>query len=150
MAPRSDALIPLSHDHHHVLSQARRLVGAAQIQDLGDRRRAADDFVNFYLGRVLRHVREEEELFLPPVAGADEGRELVIRAVLEHLELHGLVRSLKRQLVDGEAEPDQLLRLSELLTKHVRFEEQQLFPLIERTIPPDELEDLAVAGRRDV
>lgn len=37
-----------------------------------DRRRAADDYVSFYLGKGLRNLREEQELFLsalaPPVA----------------------------------------------------------------------------------
>lgn len=37
-----------------------------------------------------------------------------------------------------------------LLTSHVRFEEQELFPLIESLIPEDDLIDLATAARRDV
>jgi hypothetical protein len=32
----------------------------------------------------------------------------------------------------------------------VRFEEKELFPLVERLIPEEQLRDLATAGRRDV
>jgi hypothetical protein len=32
----------------------------------------------------------------------------------------------------------------------VRFEEQELFPLVERLVPEAELRELATVGRRDV
>ncbi|HVL51843.1 MAG TPA: hemerythrin domain-containing protein, partial [Actinomycetota bacterium] len=63
MARRHDALIPLSRDHHLALAQARRLENAAGVGDGAARTRMADDFINFYLGRLLRHFHEEEELF---------------------------------------------------------------------------------------
>jgi hemerythrin superfamily protein len=75
---------------------------------------------------------------------------LVVRAVSDHLRLHALVRNVKRQISKGEADQETLDRISRLLTEHVRFEEQELFPLVERLVPEDELRDLAIAGRRDV
>lgn len=51
MTKRHDALIPLTHDHHHTLAQARRLRDASA-GDSKVLRRAADDFVNFYFGRA--------------------------------------------------------------------------------------------------
>ena len=74
----------------------------------------------------------------------------MVRAVSDHLRLHALVRAMKRQLSDGEADPETLTRISQLLTEHVRFEEQQLFPLIEELVPEDHLWDLGTSGRRDV
>lgn len=56
----------------------------------------------------------------------------------------------KRQLSDGDADQQILDRISQLLTEHVRFEEQELFPLVEQLVPEDQLRDLATAGRRDV
>jgi hypothetical protein len=67
MTKRHESLIPLSHDHHHALAHARRLKAAASMIDMPERRRAADDFVNFYLGRLVRHFREGEELFFAPL-----------------------------------------------------------------------------------
>lgn len=73
-----------------------------------------------------------------------------MRAVSDHLRLHALVRSLKRQLSDGEADQELLTRISTLLSKHVRFEEKELFPLIEEMVTAEDLTDLATTGRRDV
>ena len=150
MATRHDALVPLTHDHHHALAQARRLKEAALMNDESDRRRATDDFINFYLGSLLRHFREEEELFFAPLVDHEDAHDLVMRALAEHLRVHARVRLLKRDLVDGKAGPTQLTELSKLLTAHVRFEERDVFPLVERLLSEDELTDLASSGRRDV
>jgi hemerythrin-like domain-containing protein len=150
MTKRHDSLIPLSHDHHHALAQARRLEVAASMTEVSERRRAADDFVNFYLGRLVRHFREEEELFFAPLVDNDEAGDKVMQAVAEHLRLHVLARTLRRQLVDGEADPETLSTLSTLLTNHVRWEERNLLPLVERLISQEELNEIATVGRRDV
>ena len=51
MPRRHEALIPLTHDHHHTLAQARRLQDASKLEAETERRSIANDFVNFYLGR---------------------------------------------------------------------------------------------------
>lgn len=150
MSRRHDALIPLTHDHHHALAQARRLLDVAKMDDETQRRNLANDFVNFYFGRAVRHFHEEEELFFAPLIDHDEARGLVLRAVGDHLRLHALVRSVKRQLSEGEADRDTLEQISKLLTEHVRFEEQDLFPLVERLVPEEDLKEMATVGRRDV
>ena len=150
MTRRHDSLIPLTHDHHHALAQARRLKDLGKIDDATQRRNVANDFVNFYFGRAVRHFHEEEELFFAPLIDHPEVRDLVVRAVSDHLRLHALVRTIKRQLSNGEAEAAVLDQISTLLTEHVRFEEQELFPLVERLIPEEILVDLVSAGRRDV
>ena len=150
MTRRHDSLLPLSHDHHHALAQARRLEAAASMTDVSERRRATDAFVNFYLGRLVRHFREEEELFFAPLVDNDETRDQVMKAVSEHLQMHALARTLMRQLVDSEADPDTLKTLSKLLTAHVRWEERDLLPLVEKSLSQEQLEEFATVGRRDV
>jgi hemerythrin-like domain-containing protein len=149
MARRHDSLVPLSHDHHHALAQARRLAAAASMSDESDRRQATDDFINFYLGSPLRHFREEEELFFAPLVDNEEAQALVMQALAEHLRVHARVRRLKGDLVDGKAEPIQMTELSTLLIAHVRFEERDVLPLVEQLLSEDELRDLATFGRRD-
>jgi hemerythrin superfamily protein len=85
-----------------------------------------------------------------PLIDDPQAGDLIVRAVADHLRLHALVRTVKRQLTDGEADQETLGQISRILTEHVRFEEKELFPLIERLIPEDQLQDLATAGRRDV
>jgi hemerythrin-like domain-containing protein len=150
MTRRHDALVPLTHDHHHTLAQARRLKDVGSLEREADRRNVANDFVNFYFGRAVRHFHEEEELFFAPLIDVSETRDLVVRAVSEHLRLHALVRTVKRQLSEGEADDALLKEISDLLTEHVRFEEKELFPLVERLVPEEDLMDLATVGRRDV
>jgi hemerythrin-like domain-containing protein len=150
MTSRHEALVPLTHDHHHALAQARRLKDVAGLESEADRRNAANDFVNFYFGRAVRHFHEEEELFFAPLVDDSEAGDLVLRAVTEHLRMHALVRTVKRQLSRGEADNDTLVRISELLTEHVRFEEKELFPMVERLVSDPELNELATVGRRDV
>ncbi len=150
MTRRHDSLIPLSHDHHHTLAQARRLEEGASFTDLNERRRAADDFVNFYLGRVLRHFHEEEELFFAPLVDHEEARDEVMKAVAEHLRIHARARGLRGGRGDGEADPETMGALSKLLTTHIRSEEKNVFPLVERLLTSEELSDLGTAGRRDV
>lgn len=150
MARRHETLIPLTHDHHHALAQARRLHDVSAGDDEIERRKVANDFVNFYFGRAVRHFHEEEELFFAPLIDEPTARDLVLRAVSDHLRLHALVRVVRRQLNVGEVDARLLEKISILLTDHVRFEEKELFPLIEQLVPEMQLQDLATAGRRDV
>jgi len=147
MARRHDALIPLSRDHHLALAQARRLENAAGVGDGAARTRMADDFINFYLGRLLRHFHEEEELFFAPLVDLEAAQDLVMRAVREHLQVHAAARELISQISRGESDPQTLVRLSKMLTAHVRFEEKELFPLVEEMVPEATLAELAGAGR---
>jgi hemerythrin-like domain-containing protein len=149
MTHRSEAMLPLTRDHHHALRQARQLRKGAESTDRAARLASADNYLNFYLGRALTHFREEEELFFPPAAALEEIRPLVSRAVMEHLSIHRLTGHLKRQLGTGEVAQELLAEISELLRLHVRFEEDELFPLIERLVPLDELVELAT-HRREV
>lgn len=150
MVRRHETLIPLTHDHHHALAWGRRLRDAEKLTDETERRTLANDFVNFYQGRAVRHFHEEEELFFAPLVDHPEARDLVLRAVGDHLRLHALVRTVKRLLSKGEIETATLVQISKLLSDHVRFEEQELFPLVERLIPEEDLTDLATTGRREV
>lgn len=150
MPRRHNALIPLTHDHHHALAQTRRLTEAGAQNDSNVLRRCADDFVNFYLGRARHHFHEEEELFFAPLVDHEVVGSLIARAVADHLRLHAMVRTLRRQLSTGELDGSGLSAIAELLEAHVRFEEQDLFPMIEDGLSESELLDLATAGRRYV
>lgn len=147
---RHEALIPLTHDHHHFLAHGRRMQEAAAGEQAA-RRRAADDFVSFYLGKGLRNMREEHELFLPAAFFADDQvRPLVMRAVSGHMELSHRTHQLQAELATGDITTGALEGLAEILEEHVRFEETELYPAIESAVPEEELRRLGSTGRRDV
>jgi hemerythrin-like domain-containing protein len=75
---------------------------------------------------------------------ADPPAELT-RVLLEHV--HGLVAQLRADLADGAPNAEQLRRLGETLQSHVRFEEKELFPLIETVVPQESLEAMIFQDR---
>lgn len=149
MTRRHEALIPLTHDHHHFLAHSRRMQEAVSGDD-AVRRKAADDFVSFYLGKALRNMREEQELFFPAAFANDRARPLILKAVEEHFDIHDRTHRLQEELFSGEVSPETLGRLAEVLTAHVRYEEGELFSAIEEAVPDEELVRLGTSGRRDV
>lgn len=133
---RSPALIPLSHDHHQALFVSKLLRDAPESDDGGTGALAA--FREFWSGDGEKHFRIEEEVLAPgaglpgPVAGEE-----LDRMREEHAQIRGLVKSLP-----DPADPEQLSELGRVLADHVRFEERELFPLIEQALSPEQLEHL--------
>lgn len=85
-------------------------------------------FVRFFRTVTVPHFREEEETLFPLVATADEARPLLVEALLDHQRLHALVAELE----SGKDVRPTMHELGQRLEAHIRLEERQLFPLIER------------------
>jgi mannose-6-phosphate isomerase-like protein (cupin superfamily) len=137
---RHPALVPLSHDHHHALVRARRLRRAAAGE--GDLPAAVAAFVRGFARESVLHFREEEEELFPLVlrhAPAASG--LLQELVGEHLRLHALAGRLAEGELDAAAEA------GELLERHVRREERELFPLAEERVPAAALAALGLDER---
>lgn len=142
---RHPALIPLSHDHHHALVEAHRLRRAA---DAPESAAVATAFLCFFADETVRHFREEEELLFPSILEFEEARELLVQALLEHQHLHALTARLQRLVMTGGEVDDVMRELGRLLEAHVRLEERELFPLIERLV--EDLPELQAARRDEV
>lgn len=139
--PRSPALVPLSHDHHHGLVAARRARRAAAAgEGIGE---AAAALAGYVEGPGREHFREEEELLLPLFGcHAADGSEPAARIAGEHAALRAAAARLRRS-----ASADDLDAAGRLLERHIRFEERELFPLIERVVPEQELAALRLPER---
>jgi hemerythrin-like domain-containing protein len=136
---RSEALTPLSHQHHEGLYVALQLKRARPDTAAGARRA----FLDFY-EREAAHFRTEEELLLPAFARhCDPNDPAIVRVLVEHVDL----RRRGQDLVAAGPAPDlaQLHELGERLESHIRHEERELFPRIEEALSSDELEELAAA-----
>jgi quercetin dioxygenase-like cupin family protein len=145
---RHVSLVPLSHDHHHALVEARRLGRAADGTD-AVRREAAADFVRFFSTETVRHFREEEEQLFPAFVGQQGADErLLVQALLEHQRIHALVRRLEHALAAERVDASAMRELAELLEAHVRLEERELFPLLEQVVPPEVLGELDLETAR--
>jgi hemerythrin-like domain-containing protein len=130
---RSDALSPLSRQHHQGLFAALKLKRA----DAATAAEARAAFVEFWEREGRDHFRVEEELLLPAYArhGAHD-HPAVVRVLVEHVDLR---RRGGDVAASDDPDPDELRELGERLERHIRHEERVLFPLIEEALPADEL-----------
>lgn len=144
---RDPALLPLTHDHHHALVQARRLRLAAAAEAQA-RLVAVQAFVAFFDADTVNHFREEEEQLLPlMVEAAGSVPPVVERVLREHAEIHASVLPLRRGLSGGTAAAEPMHEVARRLEEHIRLEEHDLFPLAERTVAKEALAGLHFAPR---
>lgn len=131
---RHSALVPLSRDHHHALVIAG-LLRRATTQTAPEAARA---FLAHWDAEEKLHFRLEEELLLPAYAAHGEpDHPAIVRTLLDHV----LIRRDAARL--ETTQPLELLHdLGARLAAHVRFEEHELFTLIETAVPEQELEAL--------
>ena len=125
---RSKQLTPLSHDHHEGLLFAWKIrQGVKNGTDINVIGKYAHWFRENHLEE---HFREEEQILAPHLPADNE---LVKQMFDEHREI--------RSIFDGEdiINENLLLALAQTVDDHIRFEERQLFPFAEKTIPEKEL-----------
>ena len=135
---RHEALIPLSHHHHHALYLALRLKRMGT-----DKSDLTEEEMKKEVERLWKldgnqHFRDEDEILLPAYAQyASLDHPDITEMLLEHVKL----RSYVKQILTAD---DNLIPLmneyGELLEKHVRREERIVFPMIEKALPEDELQ----------
>ncbi|MCB0870846.1 MAG: hemerythrin domain-containing protein [Solirubrobacterales bacterium] len=130
---RSEALKPLSREHHQALYTAKVV---RDQEGEGDSRQR---LLAFWREEAVVHFRIEEEVLLPGsgLKGPDQD-EGVARMLTDHLEL----RRMFGRIQTGEVSPDELVEFAERLVAHVRFEERDLFPRIESEMSEDQLRAL--------
>ena len=136
---RAEALQPLSRAHHAALIVAKGLREAVEVE--AGRRSMLD----FWEPAGREHFRIEEEVLLPRWAAAGPiERDVAMRFFEEHLDLRTRILAL----AEADVSLSDLHELGARLHDHVRFEERELFPLIEAALDESELSELgaAIAG----
>lgn len=119
--------------------QARRLRLASGSDVPEARLAAAEQYVAAFFTETTSHFRVEEEELFPLLVGQGGSSPLLEQVLGEHEELRGFAAALREEAGVGEASGETMARLADLLDSHVRREERELFPLIERTVPDAEL-----------
>jgi hemerythrin-like domain-containing protein len=143
---RHPSLHPLSQHHHFALIQAlemRRAAEAPAEKRAAAVERQADKFVAFWHRTGVVHFREEEEVLLPAYArhirlDQDAG---IMRLLADHAEIRAMVQDFEqRRAMKLPIEVEAMARLAGLLHDHVRFEENEVFPRIERVLGGENLD----------
>ncbi|MEJ6980346.1 hemerythrin domain-containing protein [Pedobacter sp. P351] len=128
---RNKNLIELSRDHHHGLLLGWKIKeGLKRNVSVGE----LANYVSHFAGEALiPHFEEEENQVLIYLDSDDEYRKRTIR---EHSEIRDLINNLP------ENDKDILLKLADLIEAHIRFEERELFPYIEKTLSVQQLDEM--------
>lgn len=144
MTRRHDSLIALTHDHHHALAELRRLRRAAN-GDVRERLRQATQFLESFDSRSTHHFRQEEEFIFPLLVDEPESETLLSRLLMEHVRIHALVAALRSEVQRGTPSAALIERLVSLFVHHIRLEEKELFPAIQRIVPGVVLDSVVVS-----
>lgn len=133
---REVALRPLSREHLVALMAAKNL------REAEDAKQGSEIYLTFWKEDGQRHFRIEDEVLIPFwAAHAEVDNEGVARMNDEHLKL----RSAVIRFAAEEVTLNEVHALGDLLHDHVRFEERELFPLIEKALDDDLLKLLEAA-----
>ena len=142
---RHPSLVLLSHDHHHGLALALRCRKQAlgQIKPMGAEgmRERAQEFLDFYRANLVAHFKAEEEVLFPlmreQVAGCGDMLDQLVRD-------HDQLRRAMPQLEAGTGLAKLIFDLGDLLERHIRKEERELFPLFEAHVDVVQAEQMSV------
>ena len=132
---RHPSLIPLSQDHHHGLALALRCRKQAlgQIKPMGLKglKERAQELRDFFADNLVVHFRAEEEVLFPQMrALVPESEAILEQLIRDHQQIRAAIPRL-----EGEAGLGKLVfDLGDLLERHIRKEERELFPLFEQHI----------------
>ena len=147
---RHPSLHPLSQHHHFALIRAlemRRAAEAPAEKRAAAVQRQAEKFVRFWHKTGQIHFREEEEVLLPAYARhtrLDRDAD-AMRVLADHAEIRAAAHDFEQRLAAKiPVEIEAMAHLAKLLHDHIRLEENELFPRIEKALSED---DLTAMGR---
>ena len=100
----------------------------------------AQEVCRFYTGGLAIHFRAEEEVLFPFMSATiTESRGIIDRL----LQDHETIRDAVSRLEAGTEVARTLFDLGDLLERHIRREERELFPLFERHVNETDAESVS-------
>ena len=96
----------------------------------GLRERSAE-VLQFFAGELAAHFRAEEEVLFPLMRSAVPQSVAIVERLLEE---HEQIAALVHRLESNQRLPQVLFDLGDLLERHIRCEERELFPLYEQHV----------------
>ena len=136
---RHPDLRDLSDDHHEALALARRCQRAGRPDPAIAPAALWHEVREAFADRIEHHFQIEDHHLLPALAAIGEMR-LAGRIRDDHAALRGLVRN-------ESAPPSGIAEFGSLLESHVRFEEREVFEVVQNRLPADSLRAIAAACR---
>lgn len=132
---RSKYILQLSKEHHFTLLFSWKI---RQGLKQGVETNRIKKYVAYFWERDMQtHFREEEEILFVPAEG-----DSVQKAIADHQEIKDLVNEALNSTTEEEAR-NKLATLANAVDEHVRYEERELFPHLEKVLTEVQLERIA-------
>ena len=141
---RSKYLETLSFEHHDGLVIALRIK-----KDLKNEVKPAHLFayvIDVYENGLQHHFHQEEVCFNKVMQNIAAAEKLMNRMETEHMQFAELVKEIQ---APGSNVLEQIRIFGELLNDHIRFEERELFPVIEQSLSSEQLEAISIYLHRE-
>jgi len=132
---RAEQLQGLSREHHDSLVMAKRMFEVVEKGNDDELLEAIKKVKDYYENELEVHFQHEERTIFAPIY--KEYKEHVVLAT-GLLKEHGAIRMLIPQLTLENAK-EGLTMFAEVLKKHTRTEERELFPIIEKLFTEEQL-----------
>ncbi len=129
---RSKELAPLSREHHEGLQFVWKIrQGLAN----GTSAETMSKFTNwFWRNHIKPHFYDEEKVL---TAALPAQNKLVKQMCDEHAQIRDMILCL-----DRDPDIDTLRMMADFLNNHIRFEERELFNYAEKTLTPEQLQNV--------
>ena len=137
MPKRHPSLVPLSREHHHGLLLAFRIKqGLPKTRKPNDSpQEQAADAVRFFKESLAPHFAAEADILFPVIRSMQPDAWLLLDTLLqEHADMQDLVERIDQLESDSSELPKLLLSFGDILERHIRCEERELFPLYEARV----------------
>lgn len=135
---RSVEIMPLSREHHFSLLFSWKILQGLKNNTTTER--MADYVAYFWENNLRLHFKQEEVALFCHFPDDD----LVKRALAEHQTMRQLIQSLgDNRSVETECRQE-LEDLAQLIKSHVRMEERELFPTLEKRLSGEALKQAGV------
>ena len=121
---RAPALQHLSREHHTALTLAKACERATQSREEGQINKACQRVIKVFSDELEPHFQIEEQSLLP-LLQSTENQPLAQRTLADHQQLRALLDGLRQNNAGA------LDSFGKCLSAHVRFEERELFPVLE-------------------
>lgn len=138
---RHPSLIPLSREHHLGLLLAFRLChGLPRTNKPADSpQEQAAETVRFFHESLVSHFRAEEEVLFPAIRICTPQTAVLLDTLTaEHVEMRARVKHLAQASRDEVTLLPLLRTFGELLERHIRREERELFPFYEANMSEEQ------------
>jgi hypothetical protein len=127
---RSEHLVRLSREHHSGLLFCWKIRQGLKKNASTERIKKYVAF--FWQHDLAAHFREEEDILFALKKDSDK----VQKALQEHVEIKSLIDSIAKS---NSPEASLLLFLADAVDNHIRYEERELFPHLEKGLTEEQL-----------